>query len=64
MGGKEKKMERRGERKKSERKKEIIEYIKQKTAYEIKYGLVGSEMCIRDRTTPRPRRSSPTARAP
>ena len=23
--------------------------VKQKTAYEIKYGLVGSEMCIRDR---------------
>ena len=23
-------------------------FFKQKTAYEIKYGLVGSEMCIRD----------------
>ena len=23
--------------------------FKQKTAYEIEYGLVGSEMCIRDR---------------
>ena len=25
--------------------------FKQKTAYEIKYGLVGSEMCIRDRNS-------------
>ena len=25
-------------------------FFKQKTAYEIEYGLVGSEMCIRDRT--------------
>ena len=24
-------------------------FCKQKTAYEIKYGVVGSEMCIRDR---------------
>ena len=24
-------------------------FLKKKTAYEIKYGLVGSEMCIRDR---------------
>ena len=24
-------------------------FFKQKTAYEIEYGLVGSEMCIRDR---------------
>ncbi len=26
-------------------------FSKQKTAYEMKRGLVGSEMCIRDRTT-------------
>ena len=26
-------------------------FFKQKTAYEVKYGLVGSEMCIRDRST-------------
>ncbi len=26
-------------------------FFKQKTAYEISLGLVGSEMCIRDRTT-------------
>ncbi len=26
-------------------------FFKQKTAYEILIGLVGSEMCIRDRTT-------------
>ena len=26
-------------------------FFKQKTAYEIQYGLVGSEMCIRDRYT-------------
>ena len=25
-------------------------FFKQKTAYEIEYGLVGSEMCIRDST--------------
>ena len=25
-------------------------FFKQKTAYEIQYGLVGSEMCIRDRS--------------
>ena len=29
-------------------------FFKQKTAYEIQYGLVGSEMCIRDRTLPLP----------
>ncbi len=29
----------------------IIFFFKQKTAYEILIGLVGSEMCIRDRTT-------------
>ncbi len=29
----------------------IIFFFKQKTAYEISLGLVGSEMCIRDRTT-------------
>ena len=29
-------------------------FFKQKTAYEIEYGLVGSEMCIRDRSTPAP----------
>ena len=27
-------------------------FVKQKTAYEIYYGLVGSEMCIRDRHNP------------
>jgi len=27
-------------------------FFKQKTAYEIEYGLVGSEMCIRDRDIP------------
>ena len=27
----------------------VIFFFKQKTAYEIQYGLVGSEMCIRDR---------------
>ena len=27
----------------------FIFFFKQKTAYEIQYGLVGSEMCIRDR---------------
>ena len=27
-------------------------FFKQKTAYEIEYGLVGSEMCIRDRNAP------------
>ena len=27
-------------------------FFKQKTAYEIEYGLVGSEMCIRDRVEP------------
>ncbi len=26
-------------------------FFKQKTAYEIRLSLVGSEMCIRDRTT-------------
>ena len=26
-------------------------FFKQKTAYEIQYGLVGSEMCIRDRSS-------------
>ncbi len=35
---------------------ELVVYIfffffKQKTAYEMERGLVGSEMCIRDRTT-------------
>ncbi len=29
-----------------------IIFYKQKTAYEIKYGLVGSEKCIRDRANP------------
>ncbi len=29
----------------------IFFFLKQKTAYEILIGLVGSEMCIRDRTT-------------
>ncbi len=29
----------------------FIFFFKQKTAYEILFGLVGSEMCIRDRTT-------------
>ena len=28
--------------------------FKQKTAYEIKYGIVGSEMCIRDSVVHRP----------
>ena len=28
------------------------QFFKQKTAYEISLGLVGSEMCIRDRNTP------------
>ena len=27
---------------------EVVFFFKQKTAYEIEYGLVGSEMCIRD----------------
>ena len=27
----------------------VLFFFKQKTAYEIEYGLVGSEMCIRDR---------------
>ena len=27
---------------------DIIFFFKQKTAYDIQYGLVGSEMCIRD----------------
>ena len=27
----------------------VVFLFKQKTAYEIEYGLVGSEMCIRDR---------------
>ena len=27
----------------------MIRFFKQKTAYDIEYGLVGSEMCIRDR---------------
>ena len=27
----------------------VFFFFKQKTAYEIQYGLVGSEMCIRDR---------------
>ena len=26
----------------------ILFFLKQKTAYDIEYGLVGSEMCIRD----------------
>ena len=26
-------------------------FFKQKTAYDIQYGLVGSEMCIRDRVS-------------
>ncbi len=30
---------------------DIFFFFKQKTAYEILIGLVGSEMCIRDRTT-------------
>ncbi len=30
---------------------ELVFFFKQKTAYEISLGLVGSEMCIRDRTT-------------
>ncbi len=29
----------------------FVFFFKQKTAYEILIGLVGSEMCIRDRTT-------------
>ncbi len=29
----------------------IFFFFKQKTAYEIRLSLVGSEMCIRDRTT-------------
>ncbi len=29
----------------------VFFFFKQKTAYEISLGLVGSEMCIRDRTT-------------
>ena len=29
-------------------------FLKQKTAYEIYYGLVGSEMCIRDSIPPTP----------
>ena len=29
-------------------------FFKQKTAYEIKYGLVGSEMCIRDSIVDKP----------
>ena len=28
---------------------QLFFFFKQKTAYEIQYGLVGSEMCIRDR---------------
>ena len=28
----------------------VLFFFKQKTAYEIQYGLVGSEMCIRDRS--------------
>ena len=31
----------------------VVVFFKQKTAYEIYYGLVGSEMCIRDRSTGR-----------
>ncbi len=31
----------------------VIFFFKQKTAYEISLGLVGSEMCIRDRATTR-----------
>ena len=32
--------------------KEVCIFIfKQKTAYEVEYGLVGSEMCIRDRVS-------------
>ena len=30
----------------------VFFFFKQKTAYEIKYGLVGSEMCIGDRARP------------
>ena len=33
----------------SERNCGDILFFKQKTAYEVEYGLVGSEMCIRDR---------------
>mgnify|MGYP003380752916 CR=1 FL=1 len=29
----------------------VFFFFKQKTAYEVEYGLVGSEMCIRDRDT-------------
>ncbi len=29
----------------------VFFFFKQKTEYEMKRGLVGSEMCIRDRTT-------------
>ncbi len=29
----------------------VFFFFKQKTAYEIRLSLVGSEMCIRDRTT-------------
>ena len=32
---------------------DVFCFVKQKTAYEIEYGLVGSEMCIRDRGQPR-----------
>ena len=32
-----------------ERERRYIFFFKQKTAYEIQYGLVGSEMCKRDR---------------
>ncbi len=34
-----------------EKKGSIVFFFKQKTAYEISLGLVGSEMCIRDSVT-------------
>ena len=37
----------------------VVFIFKQKTAYEIKYGLVGSEMCIRDRPGPRRLKKEP-----
>ena len=36
-------------------------FFKQKTAYEIEYGLVGSEMCIRDRGRDGEEREPPPA---
>ncbi len=40
----------------------VLFFVKEKTAYEIEYGLVGSEMCIRDRGKCEDVSVSPTVR--